>query len=303
MSKIDRFSRYAKMAVTAVALSACAPPYGAEDLTPEEREEVERVLEDEQMVRETVKHMILSSEGIHPPGEEAGSVEDAASEVDDLAKLFRKKLDEGKVYAFSPEDLKGKADAGEEHNELRKGFYSSRYDAVFLNRNAEWTPSLFMHEVSHEEEGHSDEIEGYVDEHGGGEINEQFTELTLEQSDFPYQLTMLYELAEAPLSYRINMFESCFEEGAMTGSSCDAGDYTFNAKSAYEAYTGMNTEELAETYAHYTYGKYEGALSAFGIDEDELIGAYDNEQVYEFFQEYLEVWHAEMEEEFGEEFF
>lgn len=303
MIKISRYSRYAKAAVAAVALSACAPPYGAEDLTPEERKEVERVLEDEQMTRETVKTMILSAEGIHPPGEVSGTVEEAAQEVDELAELFREKLENGMVYAFSPEDLKGRADAGEEHNEQRSAFYSTRYDAIFLNRDVEWTPSTFMHEVSHEEEGHSEQVEEYVLEYGGGNLNQEFAELTIQESDFAYQLSMLYELAEAPLSYRIQMFDSCFEEGAMVGVSCDAGEYSFNAQSAYEAYSEMGKEDLAEAYAHFAYREYEKIFNSFGIDEDELVQAYNNPELYDFFQEYLEVWHSEMQEEFGEDFF
>lgn len=307
MSNIDKFSRHAKAALFGAIISGCGVHFGADELSPEEKEKVLQVLEDEQMTRPVVQELIRSAEGIAPPGSFNPDVEEAAKSVDEMAHALQKKYLEGKIYAFNSDDLTGFADQGAEKNNRKAGFYSNLDGSIFLNRDKYWDPDLLMHEISHSEDGHSDAINDYVDQYGGTRINKTFAELTLEKRDFAYQMSMLYDLAEYPLNYRMKMLDSCLNpENMIVGehsASCEVSGGSINPVQFYENLNNKTQEEWAEDQAFLALRDYGEVFNVFGIDEDELVNAYNNEKLHAYFQEYLGEWHKEMKEIYGEDFF
>lgn len=297
MQHIRKTQNGLKAVLAGAVLSGCSPMfYNSRLPTEAERERISQSLADEKLARPVVKNLIgFSNKVVNAEGDKS-SEKHVAKDIDKLSELANELLQEDKYRVYSKQSIKKSMQDAD-------GFHT--WDGrIYLAQDANWSPGLIMHEVSHSESRHTKAINEYVDEHGGFSPDGKLFKLAYKNKDFPYLITGYYFLADQGYISVMDDLEACLSPENMEGDFCEPTEgYIFNPASVYSAYSDMDQKKFAEFRAYVATTFYPEMCATVGLTEDELVSAYDHEGQYEYFQEYLRLWHEAALEQYGENFF
>jgi len=303
LKRPSAWRRHATGLAVAVQVSGCAlPNLAGRDLDPDERKEVKAFISEEPVCREIVNGLVEKSD-VELADVWGGTVMSTDEIVDDFEQEIGNRLKtmfkEGRIRVYSGKKFMAGVKEDSDAFFTDTPLSSNPDDGfIFLNEDerSNWGTSILVHEALHATYGsHSDAVDDFKAKAEKGEDSpgeKETAEFVIEKGDIPYEIQMLYMVAERSIEQDENKEYETFLETDWSENPNLVFDYL-------ESEEGQSQEEWARSIASSTYSVSSNILGPFGVSRDELTEILANSPAaWEAHQELLAEIRLEVESEY-----